>query len=308
MKRAIPLFAAILCWCLPALAAPPAPSPDEQLVSAAFPAALDLGGGGEKTYDFARADLAHNGSSDYIVAVYGGDHGIVRVLQPTSTGSVVAAEADYPAMGGQFPRLRLVDLNRDGTPEIVASFATAGGGEETWIFRWGTNQLSLLGPTTVSGRHAIVHSTLAMSDFFDLDGDGVPEIVEFDGQRGDQTLKRQANGTYVRTGPPLVYVNRYERQTTEPELFTGVFPSQAGQTLNVKMVVAPGSAPPQGDLYINGQLVFDHPVFTKGSWMVEATITAQDINEVESMLDGPVGSAVNVVVTISDDIGIVGIE
>jgi len=307
MKRALPLFAAILTWCLPALAVPPTPQPgDEQLVSAAYPVTLDSGGG-EKAYAFARADLNRTGNGDFVVAVYGGDHGIVRVLRPSATGTVGAAEADYPAMGGTFPRLRLVDLNGDGSPEIVASYATAAGSEETWILRWATNQLSLAGPATVAGRQAVVHSGLAMVDFFELDGDGIPEIVEFD-RNGDQILKRQADGTYTRTGEQVVYVNRYERHTTEPELFTGVFQALAGQTLKVKMVFAPGSpAPPQGDLYINGQLVFDHPVFMKGCWAVEASVTAEDVNEVESMLDGPVGAAVNVVVTVDDDLIAVGI-
>jgi hypothetical protein len=306
MKRALPLLAVVLSWCLPALASPPPQTPDDQLVTAAYPVSIDAGG--DKLYDFARADLGRTGTADYIVAAYSGEHGVVRVLRPTGTGAVVAAEADYPTMGGQFPRVRLIDLDRDGTPEIVASYGTAGGSEETWIFRWGTNQLSLVGPTAVAGRQALVHSTLAMSDFFDLDGDGIPEIVEFDRQGGDQMLQRQPNGSYARTGVPVLYVNRYERHTTEPELFTGVFPAIAGEMLHVKMIFAGGSAPPAGDLYINGQLVFDHPAFMKGHWVVEGQVVAQDVNEVESMLDGPIGSAVNVVVTLGDDIGIIGIE
>ncbi|MCU1244314.1 MAG: hypothetical protein JWN02_224, partial [Acidobacteria bacterium] len=248
MKRAVLLFSVMLSWYLPVLAVPPTPS-DEQIVHASSPSLLSTTT--EPAVDFARADLDQSGSSEYIVAVYCANlQGVVRVLRPDTSGvAEIVAEAAYPAMGGHAPNLRLVDLDGDGSQEIVASFASMGGSESTWIFHWNGADLNLAGPVSIGGRQFTVFSKLGLADFFDADGDAIPEIVEFN-RDGDRLLKRQPDGTYVRTQAPVLYVNRFERHTTEAELFTGVFPATAGQRLKVKVVFAPGApSPPQGDLY-----------------------------------------------------------
>lgn len=298
MKRVILLFAAILSCSLPALSQ----STDEQLVIGASPSSLPANG--TIQYDFSRADLDHTGSGDYIVAVYcGSPGGIIRVLRPSGSGAVTAAEVAYSAMGGHVPRLRLVDLDGDGTPEIVASFATIGGSEQTWIFRWTGDALALFGPTMTSGRQSVVHSALSMVDFFDLDGDGIPEIIELD-RGGNKPLKRQTNGSYTRNNTTVLYYNRFERHATDPELYTSVFAAKRGQTLEVKMLFPPGQiSPTQGDLYLNGQLVFDSATFNAHGQVLTANVTAEDINELESLLDGTLGSAANVVITISGQNG-----
>jgi hypothetical protein len=295
MKSSILLITAILSYCLPALAQS---ASDEQLVIGASPSAVRANG--TMLYDFSRADLDRTGNGDYIVAVYcGSPNGIIRVLRPSGNDAAVVAETGYPAMGGHFPRLRLVDLDGDGSPEIVASFATMGGLEQTWIFRWSGAALALFGPTTTSGRRSVVHSLISSVDFLDVDGDGIPEIIEVDHNRS-RILRRRPDGGYAPDDNTVVYFNRYERHETDPELYTGIFRAKRGQILEVKMVFPAGQTPPtQGDLYINGSLVFDIAALSAHGQVLTRNVTAEDLNEVESLLDGHVGSAVNVIITVS---------
>ncbi|HEV2718480.1 MAG TPA: VCBS repeat-containing protein, partial [Thermoanaerobaculia bacterium] len=113
--------------------AAPAQTPDEGIVRDFWPSRL--GKDVEKLFDFARADLDGTGRGDYIVAIYGNSPCVVRVLRAAGGAPSLVAEAAPDAMGGHAPRLRLVDLDGDGRPEIVAAFATITGGEVTWIFR-----------------------------------------------------------------------------------------------------------------------------------------------------------------------------
>jgi hypothetical protein len=277
--------------------AQPAPSADENLALQFYPP--QLGPYGHKLYDFGRADLDGTGRSDYLVAVYcGNPPGIVRVLKVSGETATLMSEIAPETMGGHFPNLRLVDLDGDGRPEIVASFATIGGGATTWIFKWSGGALTPFGPTVTTGRRRLVHSVLGSVEFFDLDGDGIREIVEHDRiVRESHVWKFSSNGKYTVQPSRISYVNRFERHTGDPELFTGVFPAASGQKLEVTVVRGDANdehAPVTGDLFVNGHRLFGPEDFQKTTRVLRATITAKDLNEVESTLEGKPGSAITV--------------
>jgi hypothetical protein len=275
-------------------------SPDEDLVIQFYPS--DLGPFGEKLYDFARADLERSGRADYIVAVYcGNPRGVVRVLRaPAGSPATLAAEIAPDTMGGHFPTLRLVDLDGDGRPEISASFATIRAGAETWLFRWTSGALEIFGPTTVTGRRAIRHAVLGVVDYFDVDGDGIAEIVETDREAQERRIwKRNADGHFGIVDNRVLYANRFERHTATPELYTAMFESTPGKKLVITVVNGDGideHAVTSGDLFFNGQPVFRPADFKKNARVLTATVTAAEENEIESMLEGKPGSAITVAI------------
>lgn len=76
-----------------------------------------------KAFDFVAADLAGAGRTDFIVAAYtNGISAAIRVLQRQGSGFVLADEPNLPTLTGGFPEVKLLDLDRDKRPEIIASF------------------------------------------------------------------------------------------------------------------------------------------------------------------------------------------
>lgn len=168
------------------LSAEPLAQTDEQIVQQFFPQRLidesgdDFAKGGPppfQTFDFAAADLNGTGNADFIVAVYSnGFSGVIRVLQKQNDAFQLVDEPDIPSMGGDFPEVRLLDLNNDERPEVIASFASARGPTEDWVFKWDGTELSLFGPTEIDAL-GITHTLLSDASFIDLNGDGVVEII-----------------------------------------------------------------------------------------------------------------------------------
>src|SRR5260221_1264653 len=121
--------------------------------------------------DFEKSDNARE-KGKYLVAVYGNYwEGAVRVIHRSREGWSVVAEV--PIRTGSVRGVELRDLDGDGVPEILATFATTGGRyEATWIFRWtGSGIVSLLNAPRDS--HASTNpDDLYLHDYFDLDGDG----------------------------------------------------------------------------------------------------------------------------------------
>lgn len=236
----------------------------------------------------AHVDLDGTGTANYIVAV---SDDRVRVLKTGGGTATVVAEAAPDTMTGANPQLRLVDLDGDGRPEIVASYPTPRASESTWIFRWTGHELTNFGPTVTVGPRHITHSILGLVEFFDVDGDGVLDLVEFDREaQGIRIWKRSSDGAYKVTRNRVAYINRYQRHTAEPELFSAVFSATPGQVLEVTVIVE--KAVTGGDVHINGQLIFGPSDFRKSTRLLKNTIKAKAVNEVQSTVDGKPGAAI----------------
>ncbi len=234
----------------------------------------------------AHADLDGTGTANYIVAV---SDDRVRVLKTGGGTATVVAEAAPDTMIGSFPQLRLVDLDGDGRPEIVASYPTPRASQSTWIFHWTGRGLTNIGPTVTAGPRHITHSILGLVEFFDVDGDGIPEPVEFD-REDIRIWKRSSDGAFKVVRNQVAYINRYQRQTAEPELFSGVFNATPGQLLEVIVIVGKGVT--GGDVHVNGHLVFGPSDLKKPTRLLKRTIKTEAVNEVESTVDGKPGAAI----------------
>jgi hypothetical protein len=159
---------------------------DRQIVDQFFPqlliddAAADFAAGGpepSRFADYVLADLDKTGRNDFIVAAYSnGFRGAVRVLRKQGGGAVLVAEPQMLSIAGIVPRLRLVDVNADGRPEVLVTFASAQGLAAQWLFTWAGTALSLIGPVALDER-GLSSTTMVGGDLLDLDGDGVLEIV-----------------------------------------------------------------------------------------------------------------------------------
>lgn len=268
---------------------------DDQVAASFWPPQLSPTG--LRLIDFARADLDGSGTAAYLAVVYcDGSRGVVRVIKTTAAPSL-AAETASPTMGGHAGRIRLADLDGDGRPEIAASFARMGG-EETWLFRYAGNVLSPYGPTSIVAGQ--MRTDISLVDFLDIDGDGIPEIVETERAIQDRrVLKRGADGSYVQTATKVLYANRFVRHEGEPELFTAVFPATPGQGLQLTIVNGdgtPATVPTSADFYVNGKIVFSPNDFKRKTRTLTTTITADDANELESLMDGKPGAALTVVI------------
>lgn len=288
------VVSAVLCVFISAAFAQSSSS-DDQVAASFWPA--QLSSSGVRIIDFGRADLDGTGNAGYLVVVYcDGARGVVRVIKTGGTPALVA-EAASPAMGGHSGRLRLPDLDGDGKPEIAATFSRMGG-EETWIFRYAGNALTPFGPTAVVS--GTLRTQVGMVDFLDVDGDGIPEIVETERAIQDRrVLALGPDGTYHETATHVLYANRFVRHDGEPELFTAVFPATVGQRLQLTIVNGdgtPATVPTSADFYVNGKIVFAPNDFKRKSRALTTTFTADAANELESLMDGKPGAAMTVVV------------
>lgn len=176
--------------------------------------------------EFVLADLDGTGASNFIAAAYSnGVLGAVRVIRLQSGTATLADEPQLPLMNGGSPAMRLIDLDGDNRPEVVASFSSVKGYMTDWVLKWNGTRLQFLGPSTVR-QDGDEESLLVESDFWDVDGDGKMEIVvgplrsplpEGDRVPPDEVVvyKLDATGRYV-SFKTLVFFAVFERTTGSP--------------------------------------------------------------------------------------------
>ena len=113
----------------------------------------------------------------YVVAAYSnGEIGAVVLLEKTSGGYRVATEITRESgqvMVGKDPELKTLDVDGDGTPEVVAAFTDHFDNRETtWVFRLTDGHLQLISPTE-SG-----WTMLGAPAFLDLNGKGTLDMID----------------------------------------------------------------------------------------------------------------------------------
>jgi hypothetical protein len=114
-----------------------------------FPEELIEGRGGivpvrERQTVSELADLDGSGKRLIVAGYCNGSAGGVRILSPKAGGSVIAT-AIPEAMVCRDVSLRILDLDGDRRPEIIAIASQQRGLPATWVFRWRGNALTLLG-------------------------------------------------------------------------------------------------------------------------------------------------------------------
>jgi hypothetical protein len=170
---------------------------------------------------FELADLDGTGTANYIVAAYtNGFRAAIRVLKLQDSTAILVTEPNLRLLGGIFPAVKLVDIENDGRTEVAIYFSSARASTFDWVFKWTGTELRLIGPASVD-EHGDVFTDLGDSGFFDVDGDGMLEIVQgpldaaevykFDGQNFSLSKTLNLFDTFYRhTGAPVVEMSEFE--------------------------------------------------------------------------------------------------
>jgi hypothetical protein len=225
-------------WCAPWLALQlcaggAAAQTDSQIVQRLFPQRLideserDYRAGGPlpyRTFSFVVADLDNDGSPYIVAAFSNGLSGVVRVLRRVNGTARVVAEPDLPLLGGIFPDVRLVDIERDGRPEVAVSYSSARGPPADWLFRWDGAKLDTFGPTT-RDESGNVDTPLSNADYADIDGDGILEIIlPTAADSGDRTwLVYRLEGSAFVSATSLCYLGDFYFPAATPGLAADSF-------------------------------------------------------------------------------------
>lgn len=233
---------------------------------------------------FEVADLDGTGTANYIVAAYtNGFRAAIRVLKLRDSTAILVAEPNLRMLGGIFPAVELVDIENDGRPEVAIHFSSGSASLFDWVFKWTGTELRLIGPTSVD-EHGDVFTDLGESGFFDVDGDGVLEIVQgpvnatevyrFDGQKFSLSKTLNLFDTFYRhTGAPVVETSDFQVQTPGSGFILTILNGKPDGTNRVSSAV----------IKLNGVQVAGPSDFSQqvGKIVRQVTTLAQNMLEVE---------------------------
>jgi len=249
------------------------------------------------------ADLNKTGHADFIVAAYSDPHGdSADILVLKKSSGALISELDLCGTGIR-PRLSPIDLDRSGSPEILVEFGDTGarGGSIGWVFKWNGSSLVPLSPTeSENGKPC---TKLDESDFVDLDGDGILEIVD----RIDVDYRNDANGT-PNTYDVYKLVNGAYKLSGSFEYYSGFWPggfrpmrgrSETFTASNPKepyvVIIANGDGRDRksvqsADIPLNGEPVTTPGQITQSVRSLKIPVTVKAKNTVDVKVTGPKGS------------------
>jgi len=176
---------------------------------------------------FALADLDGIGTANCIIAAYtNGFSAAIRVLKLQNSTATLAFEPNLPLLDGTYPAVELVDIENDGRPEVAVHFSSPRATLTDWVFKWTGTELRLIGPFSVD-EHGDVFTRLFESSFFDVDGDGILEIVQSPpGGPTEITEVYKFDGQKFTLTTSQVYFETFYRRTTAPVTETRTFQVQ----------------------------------------------------------------------------------
>jgi FG-GAP-like repeat len=248
-------------------------------------------------------DAETNGS--WIFAAYSnGYSGAVRVLERTPTGTRLICDRTLRNMFGKAPAIELLDLDADGTPEILASFDDQYSTSTYWIFAWNGQELHLLSETEnrpVTGSY----SDITNPTFVDTDGDGTLEIIDHKvAYEGDDEGGRTVEALYtvhairdglLTPGYPAIFFEGFTRGKGKPvPVETDVTAKEMG-TYRLRMVNGDNAknASTSGKVWINGAVVLTTSDFKRSERIVTRPISlTPGSNTLAVQLNGEPGSHV----------------
>jgi hypothetical protein len=292
---------------------------DADIVAQFFPQRLidesvqDFNAGGPPLFqasNYTRADLNGIGITDFIVAAYSnGFSGDVRVLHTQGQSATLVDEPNLRLLAGIYPTIELLDLNGDGRSEVIVSFSSARGRSATWVFKWSNGHLVLFGPSTTDAS-GDASTILTDAAFVDLNGDGIPEIVnppelgplaqdetelavgpftifQLNTSGGGYALSQSANffGTFLRsTGAPVTASATFAGTTNTRAILTVI--NGVGTANRVSSAV----------ISLNGQIVISSNQLNQKISMIKVPLVIQDSNMIQVSLKSAPGSLLRIVV------------
>src|SRR6266540_11830 len=141
-----------------------------------------------------RVDFDQTGNDDYLVVAYSNGSTVsLRVIKgATADSAVLVTEAKESISGDGRPAVTAVDIDNDGTPEIVVELYHA-----SWIYKYADRKLGIFGPTRQTRRG--IETAVGTSTMIDIDGDGVLELLEIvNGPIPYIVYKLDATGRFAR--------------------------------------------------------------------------------------------------------------
>jgi hypothetical protein len=241
-----------------------------------------------------------------IAAVYSnGVDGVVAVLSPEGTGSLVAS-TDF-SVAGHRPEVTLLDLDHDGRPEIVVSFHATRGSSETWLYGWNGTALTLLAPVN---RHNEVVSDVFEPTFLDVDGDNRIDVIDFQSARtvDDEGAIHQSTSyrlMSLKDGrlsvmAPLDEVFAASRGTGAPapsgEEFSVSDPDTARVLTLVNGDVHGAHRVSSAIISVNGQKVLTEKDFSQNVARLEVPVSLKTENTITAELRGEPGATITVLI------------
>jgi hypothetical protein len=279
---------------------------DKQIVSNAFPAALN-DGDGVRFSRFIAVDLNGTGQP-LLVAVYtNGAGGAIRVLN--RAGQVVSAP-DFPGMRGFHASLQAVDLDHDGTPEIIAEFTTGHSPDnpDTWVFRWLAGTLKLISPTCKTG--GLTLTCLDHVSFMDLAGDGTLALlnwpaVTLDRETGEVsrsepwTIYTLKNGSFLQADGAFLFAHEFRRGTATPFTSEETFRAPVGGTTIRVINGTADQAATSGRITLNGKEIMGPADFQRGAHTTDIPVELVENNTVTVQLQGKPGAKIVMLVKVA---------
>jgi hypothetical protein len=225
---------------------------DQDLASLFYPPALSTwvrdnpGLAEQQQWSSASADLDHTGAASYLVVAYSNGHiGRLRIIKKTSSGPILVADPDTPALYDDHPSLRLLDLDHDGNPEIIVTYHVGNHGERaTWIFGWDGTSVRTLNPPDPDNAQNVI--AFREPDFVDVNGDGRLAVVEPSDSYGvheefatpeaahpvtpDRTcnLYQLSNGRFANAPRAVAYYGHFARAKGKPKAIEESFAARPG--------------------------------------------------------------------------------
>jgi hypothetical protein len=275
---------------------------DTQIVNKAFPTTLD-DRDGVRFSRFIAVDLNRNGQP-LLVAVYtNGAAGAIRVLD--RAGQILAAPA-LPGMRGFHATVQALDLDGDGTPEIIAEFTTGHSPDnpDTWVFRWAGSGLQLISPTCAVGN--LLLTCLGHVSPVDIDGSGrfalldSPAftiknggVVSADGNWSLYTLN---GGTFSETPQTFQFGREFKRGNGKPFTSTRKFPGSPGAA-TLRVINGTGAAAStSGQVALNGKDLLGPADFKRNQHVYDVPVALAQDNSLTVRLDGKPGSKITVLI------------
>ena len=284
----------------------------QQTVSQFYPQRLidaannaQLGSSYDQLSCYAVYDSFANASPRTIIAGYSnGVRADVLVLQAGSPNQFqqIYEVADLPLTGTDC-EVQLIDLNGDGSNEVVASFSSLRGNSIDWIFTWDGKKLTNIGPTTTDPKGRIISAAMN-SDFVDLYHNGTLQIVSvgeypppLDGSSPDtaDTLYQLVNGRFQALPNPVLFQNSVSQDSNTPQSleFSFAKPTLVPGPYTLRVV--------NGDRFgqnrvtsaaitLNGQVLLPPSAVNQSTEFVKVAAQLQDQNTVHVDLTGPQGS------------------
>jgi len=258
---------------------------------------------GDRFSRFIAADLNRDGQP-LLVAVYTNlAGGAIRVLN--RSGQVLAAP-DLPGMRGFHATVRTLDLDADGTPEVIAEFSTGHSPDnpDTWVFRWTGSTLQLISPTCAVGRLSL--SCLGLVTPIDLTGDGHLSLLDWpafkigpDGNvivDGTWSIYSLNNGVFTQTSDAFVFAHEFRRGNGKPFTSEQDFTATPGAG-TLRIINGMGSeSPASGRITLNGVEVATPSDFQRKQHVMDIAVTLAAENNLTVRLDGKPGSKITVLV------------